>query len=250
MYFRHLKYKWQKFGLIDPLWSILALDNKYGRKWEVEEFFRTGEKEIAELTKTIDAISPDFKKRRALDFGCGVGRLTQPLSSAYETVCGIDVAPSMIDLAKKYNRHCNCRYILNARPDLKIFSDGNFDLIYSNITLQHMEKKFMIGYLREFFRILDDGGILVFQIAGEPKEKPRSSFLREVIKKIIPFFVLDEYRRLRYGRLNMDIYGLKKAEVYELVDSFGGRVVKCEENDIVVSWTSFRYFVVKKSTSI
>ncbi len=52
-----------------------------------------------------------FPKRRALDFGCGVGRLTQALARHFNIVDGVDIAPSMIELANQFNRSGGrCRY--------------------------------------------------------------------------------------------------------------------------------------------
>ena len=39
---------------------------------------------------------PDFERRAALDYGCGVGRLTLPLAERCEHVYGVDVSPSML----------------------------------------------------------------------------------------------------------------------------------------------------------
>src|ERR1700682_912533 len=51
---------------------------------------------------------------RHLDFGCGVGRLTQGPASYFASVRGVDIAPSMIELAKRHNRYPDvCHYDLN-----------------------------------------------------------------------------------------------------------------------------------------
>jgi ubiquinone/menaquinone biosynthesis C-methylase UbiE len=53
-------------------------------------------------------------------------------------VVGVDIAPSMIELAEEMNRHGGrCRYVLNGEDNLRVFPESFFDLIYSNITLQH-----------------------------------------------------------------------------------------------------------------
>src|SRR5207244_5372763 len=113
---------------------------KRGNKWSVEEFFETGTREIRALMDYLASLRIDGSKRKALDFGCGAGRLTQALAAYYAEVSGVDIAPSMIELARKYNRHPDrCEYFLNARADLSLFPDGEFDLVYSNITLQPID---------------------------------------------------------------------------------------------------------------
>jgi ubiquinone/menaquinone biosynthesis C-methylase UbiE len=111
--------------------------------WSEDDFFETGKREIRGLVHDMDSLGRGFPRGRALDFGCGVGRLTQPLAAYYDEVFGVDIAPSMIDKADELNRHGErCRYVLNGEDNLRVFPDRYFDLIYSNITLQHMEPRY------------------------------------------------------------------------------------------------------------
>jgi SAM-dependent methyltransferase len=48
------------------------------------------------------------------------------------------------------------------------FGCDQFDLIYSNIVLQHMEARYSKRYLEEFIRTLRVGGLAIFQIPSEP----------------------------------------------------------------------------------
>ena len=50
-------------------------------------------------------------------------------------------------------------------PDLTVFSDASFDLVASDIVLQHLPDRATVeGYLAEFVRVLKPGGLLVFQL--------------------------------------------------------------------------------------
>src|SRR5262249_5547329 len=42
--------------------------------------------------------------------------------------------------------------------------DAAFDLVYSNVVLQHMEPEYSARYIHEFTRILAPGGVAVFQL--------------------------------------------------------------------------------------
>lgn len=142
---------WDLFGKIDPLGSILTVK---GKKWEVDEFFRTGEKEIFCLMKHLGSIGLTIGQKKALDFGCGIGRLTQALAPYFKEVRGVDIAPSMISLAKSHNKHGErCQYYVNREDDLRIFPDKSFDLILSKITLQHIEPVYGKNYIKEFVRV-------------------------------------------------------------------------------------------------
>jgi SAM-dependent methyltransferase len=168
MELKELQKNWNEFGSSDPLWAILTLPEKRNGKWQLHDFFQTGEQEIANLLHDVQRLGLPLRHGRALDFGCGVGRLTQALCGHFEHCCGIDIAPSMIKLANKYNRHSpRCSYILNEADDLSIFADNHFDFIYTTIVLQHMEPRYSRKYIEEFLRILAPAGVLVFQIPSE-----------------------------------------------------------------------------------
>lgn len=164
-----LQKHWDAFGKTDPLWAILSLPEKRFGKWNLAEFFQYGTVEIDELRQYLKGLGCELPTGRALDFGCGVGRLTQALAEHCKECCGVDISPSMIEAADRLNQHgSRCRYVLNGRDDLSIFEDDSFDFIYSIIVLQHMRPEYMKRYLKEFLRVLAPGGLLVFQLPGEP----------------------------------------------------------------------------------
>jgi len=139
MNIKHMQENWNKWGETDPLYAILTYPQKQGGKWQLEEFFETGTREINDVLSYVKGLGIPVPRRRALDFGCGVGRLTQALARYFNEVCGVDVAPSMIEWAQKYN--CcgdRCLYFMNASDDLAIFPNDHFDFIYTNITVTYM----------------------------------------------------------------------------------------------------------------
>jgi len=163
-----LKKNWDEFGKQDAFWSILTDRTKKGNKWKPDDFFKTGEEEIESVIKYIESLGISSSQKRALDFGCGVGRLTQALCRYFDEACGVDIAPSMIELARKYNRYPNkCKYYLNEANNLSLFKDNSFDFIYSKIVLQHIEPKYSKNYIKEFLRVLSPGGLLIFQVPSE-----------------------------------------------------------------------------------
>lgn len=163
-----LRRNWHEYGRRDPLWAIMSVRGKINRKWEEAEFFRTGETEVARVMRYVESLRVPLARGRALDFGCGVGRLTQALCLYFDECCGVDIAPSMIELAAKYNRHASrCRYFLNTADDLRLFDDESFDFVYSSLVLQHMPREFAEKYVREFIRVLTRGGLAIFQLPSE-----------------------------------------------------------------------------------
>ena len=80
--------------------AILARSEKKNVPWDVGKFFQSGVFEIDAMLQYAESIQPLRGKKYALDFGCGVGRLTQALASHFERVCGVDISPAMIQHAR------------------------------------------------------------------------------------------------------------------------------------------------------
>jgi SAM-dependent methyltransferase len=156
---------WDKHAERDPLWAILSEADKKDGRWDVRRFFRTGENEIRALFYQLRIFGIAVNRRSVLDFGCGVGRLTQALAPLFVRAVGIDISPKMIDWAKRLNRFPDrVSYVRNAAPDLAVLGPLGFDFIISAIVLQHIEPPIALGYVREFLRLLAPGGVLVFQV--------------------------------------------------------------------------------------
>ena len=180
---------WDKAGKEDPLYAILTEPDARGRGWDEDRFFATGRTEIDDALERIRSAGRTPGTERALDFGCGVGRLTQALAERFERVDGVDIAPSMIAEAERYNRFgSRCHYHVNARADLSMFGDAAFDLVFSLVVLQHIPPELARGYVAEFIRVLRPDGLAVFQIATAvrvPREPTRSSALRRLARWIL-----------------------------------------------------------------
>jgi trans-aconitate methyltransferase len=83
--------------------------------------------------------------RRALDFGCGVGRLTAPLARRAGAVVGVDIAPTMLQHARQRCTECGLLNTSFARSDPQLTEvGGTFDFIHSFIVFQHIPPD--VGY--------------------------------------------------------------------------------------------------------
>lgn len=244
---------WEILGESDPLWTILTSPDRRGIGWKVEEFFATGRREIDAVMEYVALLGIAVRRGRALDFGCGVGRLTQALSLHFEEVYGVDIASSMIDLAARYNR-CGdrCKYFQNDAGDLKLFPDNSFDFIYSNITLQHISPRCCQNYIGDFLRLLRPRGVLLFQLTDRPavisssgRINPKGLLLRIVPKSLLYFAhrnVLGSYKRPK-----IEMYCVRRRSVLKLLRDSGGRIVDVVQNHSAGNnWVSFRYCVIKE----
>jgi SAM-dependent methyltransferase len=159
-----LRNNWESLARHDALHAILTDETKVGGKWSVAEFMATGIVETDMVMRYLARLGciPD-RNGTALDFGCGVGRLTHALGGQFASCVGVDISPAMIEKANSMNQRSNCRFITSSDICLP-FPDETFSFIYSNIVLQHIPRRFAKEYLRDFVRVLARGGVLVFGV--------------------------------------------------------------------------------------
>jgi ubiquinone/menaquinone biosynthesis C-methylase UbiE len=243
-----LRATWEHWGKTDPLWAILSEHGKENNQWDLQQFLETGEEEVSALLLRLEQLGLTPPRDRALDFGCGVGRLSQALAERFETVDGVDISESMLEMAQRLNRFGQrCTYHHNAQPNLRLFADSSFTLIYSNITLQHIPPSLAIGYISEFIRLLRDDGLAVFQLTshfGSPALRLRRWLGSNPALHQI-------YRTLRHGgepppASPYSMYSIPLNRVRSHVTASDGKVVALDrDHSAPPEWVSFRYYVRK-----
>jgi SAM-dependent methyltransferase len=236
-----LKQAWDDLALEDPLWAVLTRAGKSGRRWDVDDFFNTGTREIAGVMGRMRTLDIDIPRRTALDFGCGVGRIAQALCRYFDRVAGVDISPEMVRIAETLNRRGRvCSYRCNHAPNLELFDDGEFDFVYSSITLQHMSPELGRCYLGEFLRLLSPNGMLVFQMPSHPART-----LRGLAKESLPPWLLSHLRRrgsLYEPRIAM--HCTPKRQIEDFLTGHGAVLLHVERDRAAgPSWLSYRYYV-------
>jgi SAM-dependent methyltransferase len=182
---RRVQETWDALSSDDDLFGVIW-GYPYVQNQTADEFFAAGETEIAQLLRRAERHGLPRRRERALDFGCGAGRLTQALARRFEHAVGVDVAPGMIEAARRLDvSEGRAEFVLNDHPDLRRFEDASFDLVYSNLVLQHMPPGLARGYVAELARVLAPGGLLVFQAPSEKTALPRLS-RKAVLAEIEP----------------------------------------------------------------
>lgn len=218
---KSLQRRWNSLGADDVIWAILGTNEESSSAWNSEEFFQTGRNDIALVRKTLEARGVIPHNRTALDFGCGIGRLTQAMAELFDRVVGVDIAPSMIEQAERMNRFpANCSYLVNADDDLRMFEGGSFDFIISRIVLQHLPRRLAEGYLEELLRLLSDGGVLVVQI---PARRIRRR-TRYFISNLVPGFFAT-LRRVTSRPPRIPMHVIPRRDVLAIFRAVGARVI-------------------------
>jgi len=150
----------------------------FGRREQAEaEFFETGAEMARALERELMRLPANANRRawRALEIGCGPGRLMKPMSRHFGEIHGIDVSTEMIRLAReKLSEIPHAHVHAASGADLAAFADESFDLVYSYAVFQHIPSRdVVLQYLREARRVLKPGGIVRCQINGLPETAAR-----------------------------------------------------------------------------
>ncbi|MCC6548018.1 class I SAM-dependent methyltransferase [Candidatus Sumerlaeota bacterium] len=242
---------WELLGEEDPLWAVLSDAQKRHGKWDPEEFFATGVKDIAKLRdEQLKPFGLPRNRGRALDFGCGVGRLTFALAKDYDHVTGLDISSSMLRKAEEFSRTrgvANCSFVHNTTADLKAFPDREFDLVYTNIVLQHVpDRDAILSYVSEFIRVLTDDGIAVFQIPAERNLRVRLNPRRIAYSGLRAMGFSPAWMLKAFNLSPIQMNAVSPDEVKSAVENGGGKVLRADRYDAGgAGTTGYLYFAVR-----
>jgi len=208
---------WDRQAHADPMWAILTDPAKAGGRWDADEFFATGTREIGVVMAQTTVWGKPVARRTALDFGCGIGRLSQALADHFDQVYGVDISQKMIEVARGHNRKgSRVEYQCNPVTNLGKFETGSIDMIYSWITLQHVRPRYAAQYMQEFLRVLAPSGLLLFQYPSRP----------------IGLGVrLARWKALLSSPRPMYMNGMDREDVVALLKSGGGRILNIQQDD-------------------
>jgi 2-polyprenyl-3-methyl-5-hydroxy-6-metoxy-1,4-benzoquinol methylase len=134
---------WKRFGQDDPYYAVLTKDGFQKAHFDQaarEAFFRSGRDYVGMVLDLARChLEADTHFHRILDFGCGVGRLALAFASHCDEVVGVDVSTGMLAEA---NSNAEAFDVHNAHwavsDDNLTQVAGEFDLVHTFITLQHI----------------------------------------------------------------------------------------------------------------
>jgi SAM-dependent methyltransferase len=149
---------WRRIGATQPYWGVLTQPTYLTENLTpaaVEAFYASGRDDIAGLVEKIEQVSGVRPGGRALDFGCGAGRLTEAMSAYAAEATGYDISPGMLEKARA--RGGRAAYV-DALPD------GPFDWINSFIVFQHIPPTRGLQHMQALLDRLAPGGLVSLQV--------------------------------------------------------------------------------------
>ena len=145
-----------------------------GQVWD-QWFLQHGHRIIASRADTIDGptwqesaaadlrtLEHELRKplegERALDIGCGLGRLTRHLAGAFGEVIALDISPQILGRCQERLADLdNVRYILGGADALTAISSSSIDCVISVCTFQHITSvREITAYLHQVGRLMTD----------------------------------------------------------------------------------------------
>jgi SAM-dependent methyltransferase len=243
MSLRQVRADWTTLGAQDPLWAVLVSPKHRHGGWSVADFLATGRTEVSDTLAHLSAIGVAPSRRRALDFGCGVGRLSIALAEHVDEVIGVDISPTMLETAREFDSTGRCQFVENDREDLAMFGDGSFDLIVSSLALQHIPTRLARGYLSEMLRVLRPGGAAILQCATSPMHSVKGLVARAAPR---PVMRLMQRRVLGYPA-PLDMYPLTRNDVHAAATSASAHIIdEVDERMYGGHWRYTRYYLAKE----
>ncbi len=218
---------WTKLGKADPLWAVCVDGSRKGGRWDPAELFATGRGEIADALASLDRLGMCRRREHALDFGCGVGRLTAALADHFTAVTGVDISLPMLAEARRHSPAGErATFVHNDSPDLRQFADSSVDLVYSSLVLQHLPPALTATYLAEFARIVRPGGVIALLVPVAHLRTPRGIVYAYAPRRLIAWAQLS----VCGYPAPMRMHTLTAASVRGIMEPLGARLTATERH--------------------
>jgi 2-polyprenyl-3-methyl-5-hydroxy-6-metoxy-1,4-benzoquinol methylase len=161
---------WEKFGRTNPYYAVATLDKFKEENLNdssKENFFITGEEYTQKIWQVIEKnFIPDFYPQKAIDFGCGVGRLILPMAKRSGQITGVDISENMLKEGRINAQNAGLKNIDFIKDGDKILKlNGQFDFIHSFVVFQHIKPEIGEIIFQKFVKMLSPGGIGVLHFA-------------------------------------------------------------------------------------
>jgi SAM-dependent methyltransferase len=218
--------RWSRLGRKQPFWASFAEpDYRADRITDeaIEAFFQSGERLIDSIFDAIrHDVSEDFHPARALDFGCGIGRLTLPLARESRHVLAVDISPSMLE---EVEENCGEQGLANVEfMDAREFNVPSmrrrFDFVLSYGVFQHVKPRLGYRATRHILGMLTPGGVGALHYTYGRKAGPVRRLMHRARRIVPPLNVaanILQRRSLLEPAVPMYRYNLAR-----LLDLFGG----------------------------
>jgi 2-polyprenyl-3-methyl-5-hydroxy-6-metoxy-1,4-benzoquinol methylase len=160
---------WSRLGQEDAHWSVITSEKfrKNNIDENLEEFFAMGEGDISRVEFALNRVGVSLSDiDLAIDFGCGVARLSIPLAKRCKQVLGADISNAHLQEAKTNVQRAGLENLdLRLVGSISAIRDlPEANLVFSLIVLQHNSPPVMLEILKALCSRVKTGGFLYIQV--------------------------------------------------------------------------------------
>jgi 2-polyprenyl-3-methyl-5-hydroxy-6-metoxy-1,4-benzoquinol methylase len=184
--------------------SAVAFHDQVAGEWD-EKYQKRG---FEARKRAIVSLLTPATSGRWLDAGCGTGSLSRKFASLGCVVHGVDASPRMVQearrLAKEQDLSDSTTFDRIETVESLPFDDSRFDGVICSSVLEYLDHP--DECLREFYRVLRGGGILIVSI---PNKNSILRILRHALHSVSRYFGLKPLSP--YLQFSRNEYSLREA---------------------------------------
>ncbi|HEX4001817.1 MAG TPA: methyltransferase domain-containing protein [Candidatus Acidoferrales bacterium] len=219
------------------------------KDWDVSDFFKSGEEDYQRLVAPVlDRFEFAPPGKRALELGCGAGRMTSAFAKRFDHVTAVDISAEMLDRARQLLPDVeNVTWKHSNGADLGDTKDASLDFVFTYLVLQHLPDENLVrNYIREMLRVLKPAGMCLFQFNG--MERPNMNWKGRLAWGVIDGFWLMHLSSIsrfvaRSFGLDPDMAGkswngaaMSRERIIDAVGSAGGTVLQLSGEGTAMAW--------------
>ena len=229
-----IKQSWEHLGDTRAHHSVLTSKDFLPDSLEqnIGAFWKSGENEVKEIEAILKRHNLNIEEvKTAVEYGCGVGRVTVPLSKRVRAMHAYDISRPHLDYAKE---HANEE---SATINFHLVSDplGKLqpcDLFYSRIVFQHNPPPIIYKLIENAMEALNPGGVAIFQVPIYIKEYE---------------FRLEEWMKKDHA-LDMQMHCIPQTAVFKMTEKAGCKLLEIREDNCCGDPSKYlsNTFIIKK----
>lgn len=221
---------WESVGTSEAYYAVATFDRYRAGNLDAglrEEFFESGRSHIDEMWPVFEELhGGDFRPARAVDYGCGVGRVLIPLAGRSETAVGIDISETMLAECRRNLETAGAdNFELIEASEFLDSEPSEFDLVHSYIVIQHVNPEIGYGIVRRLVNALNPGGIGMIHVTLRSGSQGAQR-LREKFYRSFPSVYGAINKVLGRDRVVLPMYEYDRNKVLEIIRANGCEVAR------------------------
>jgi len=212
-----IKQSWEHLGDTRAHHSVLTSKDFLPDSLEknIGAFWKSGEREVQEIEAILKRHGVKLSEvKTAVEYGCGVGRVTIPLSKSVSSMHAYDISRPHLDYAKEHanEERATINFHLVSDPLGKL---QPCDLFYSRIVFQHNPPPIIHQLIKNALESLNPGGIALFQVP---------TYINGYE------FQLEEWMNKDHA-LDMQMHCIPQTAVFKIADLTGCKILEIREDN-------------------